>query len=893
MKKIKWKYLGVLILLKVSFISFAQSNIDSLKNLLQKTPESNQIQILIELSKAYKRISPQKTIDYANQALWLSKEYGDETNCANSYANIGDGLLLLGKLDSAEINYNLAFKIYDKNQDFTGLANSHLDLGNIKFFNASYDSAIVFYNKSIHFRQDLNDQNGLINLYNNLGAVYKKTGKPKLAIKALENSLSICDQLEKENQKSLALINLASIYVKQGEISKAMKYNFEALSIAKLNNDSYTESNAYTNFGNIYSHIQEYTQAINYNKKALAIDNKLEDWEGIITSYNNIGRIYLQQNKLDSAEYYLNKSLILHQAKNVKIDFETTTNNMANVLIAKGNLKDAILFLNKSIEANKNINDLNLAVSNYLSLAEINLSIDDIAKAEKNIYKAFKIINEHKLQEELQVYLLYSKLYEKKNDFIRAYENHKLYTNKKDSLLKIKESKSFTEIKCALEIQLKHDELSTLSNKSELQQETIKKQNALRNILFICISIILIFMILFVLNLRTKIKTNKKLHVQNEEIKHKNLEIKQKTEHLTSINKDLEKLSIAASKTDNAIIMFKPSGEVEWINEGFTRLYGYTLDDLIHKKGKTFKEISSNAKIEEIFQKAISEKNSQIYETDIISNDQKQYRIYTTLTPILNDKNEIVRFIAIDSDITKLKEVEKKLQELIITKDKFFSIIAHDLKNPFNSLMGLAQLLVHGFDRMSKEKVKYFHKNLYQISKNGYELLINLLEWSRSQMGTIKFNPEVNNLYALTEETFTLYNSKATQKEINLTNHTDPELEVLADKNMLKTILRNLVQNALKFTDRGGAIEISNNNSDEYTEIIVRDTGIGIEPENIKKLFRLDEHYTTEGTEDEMGTGLGLILCKEFIEKHNGIIKVESKVGFGSQFILLFPSGNH
>ena len=206
--------------------------------------------------------------------------------------------------------------------------------------------------------------------------------------------------------------------------------------------------------------------------------------------------------------------------------------------------------------------------------------------------------------------------------------------------------------------------------------------------------------------------------------------------------------------------------------------------------------------------------------------------------------------------------------------------------------MGLAQLLVHGYDRLSPEKVKYFHNNLYQISKNGYELLINLLEWSRSQMGTIQFKPVELSLPALVEETFSLYNTKAAQKEITLTNEVSEESKVIADQNMLKTILRNLVSNALKFTERGGAIEISEKNINGFKEITVRDTGIGINPQDINKLFEMEGNYTTLGTEDESGTGLGLILCKEFVEKHGGKISVESKIGFGSKFNFTLPVNN-
>ena len=419
-----------------------------------------------------------------------------------------------------------------------------------------------------------------------------------------------------------------------------------------------------------------------------------------------------------------------------------------------------------------------------------------------------------------------------------------------------------------------------------------KKQKTFKNISIAGSTAILILLILYILSFKNKIKANNILLEQNEQIRNKNLEIKQKTENLSKINRELEKLSIAASQTDNAIIIINPDGEIEWVNEGFTRLYGYTYEEYITVKGKTYVESGLNPEIKETFNQVITEKKSQIFEANIVSKDGVEYRIHTTLTPVLNSENKVVRLIAIDSDVTKLKEAEDELQKLLVTKDKFFSIIAHDLKNPFNTLIGLSQLLVRGYDRMSPEKVKYFHNNLYQISKNGYELLINLLEWSRAQTGNIQFKPEVHNLFALAEETFTLYSTKAIQKEILLTNNLNKNSEIFADKNMLKTIFRNIVSNALKFSDRGGVIEISEKDSGDFKEISIRDTGVGINPDDIKKLFKLDESFTTEGTEDEPGTGLGLLLCKEFVEKHDGSIRVESKAGFGSNFIFTLPQAN-
>ncbi|HAF29793.1 MAG TPA: hypothetical protein DCG75_12175 [Bacteroidales bacterium] len=875
-------------LLFISTISFAQTNIDSLENLLKASSGKDRINKLIELSKAYKRIYPQKTVSYAIEAFNLSKNINDGLLAAISIEQAGDGELLLGNLDTAKKYYIQSFRIFNKLENFNGLADVYLDLGNIHFFKASYDSASFYYNKSIGFKLDLGDNEGLINLYNNLGAVYKKTGEINLAIKALENSIQICDQLNLKQKKGLALINLASIYFTQGNLSKAMSYNFEALKISEQTNDLYTKSNSYTNLGNIYTFIEDYQKALEYQKKSLQIDQQLEDWEGIVAAYNNIGEIYLDKGMSDSAEYFFYKSLYLYESNNIKINYEGTTFNIGQAFKIKKDFKTALDYFNRSLAISVEINDILLIVNNHLSIGEIYLEKGDVDKAEFHLLKALDLTKNNILKDEYKVCLLLSQLYQKNGEFKKALNFHICYTNLKDSVLDSKKS-AISEINTSYHLQKQYAEISNLSRASELKSEKIEKQKTLRNLLIAGSSIILILLVLYFLSFKNKIKANKILERQNEQIRSKNQEIEENAKNLKKINSELEKLSIVASKTDNAILISNPEGEIEWINDGYTRLYGYTFDEFLAEKGKTYLESSSNPNIEEIFSKVLAEKKSQVYETDMVSKEGKEFRIHTTLTPILNAENEVYKLIAIDSDVTKFKKVEEELQKLLITKDKFFSIIAHDLKNPFNSLIGLAQLLVHGYDRMSPEKVKYFHNSLYQISKNGYELLINLLEWSRSQMGTIQYNPVMINIYGLTEETFSLYSSKAFQKEITLTNSTIEESKVLADQNMLKTILRNLVSNALKFTERGGAIEILEKDFDGFKEITIRDTGIGINQENIEKLFKLDENFTSEGTEDEMGTGLGLILCKEFVEKHGGNIRVESKVGFGSRFIFTLP----
>jgi two-component system, sensor histidine kinase and response regulator len=235
-----------------------------------------------------------------------------------------------------------------------------------------------------------------------------------------------------------------------------------------------------------------------------------------------------------------------------------------------------------------------------------------------------------------------------------------------------------------------------------------------------------------------------------------------------------------------------------------------------------------------------------------------------------------------------LLEKIEELKQANATKDKFFSIIAHDLMSPFNALVGLSELLVEkDIDVQEREKLL---RIIQQASKTGYNLLKNLLEWSRFQTGRMTFRLESINLKELVDSNLELLRSNALAKDIQIFSDILEKTFVLADSNMLNTIIRNLLSNAIKFTPENGKINISGCEKESETEISISDTGVGIKPQDIEKLFRKDITYSTQGTKQESGTGLGLILCQEFVEKHEGKIWVESELGKGSIFYITLPN---
>lgn len=239
--------------------------------------------------------------------------------------------------------------------------------------------------------------------------------------------------------------------------------------------------------------------------------------------------------------------------------------------------------------------------------------------------------------------------------------------------------------------------------------------------------------------------------------------------------------------------------------------------------------------------------------------------------------------------LLELDATNKSLELLNVSKDKFFSIIAHDLKSPFNSIIGFSQLLEESVQEKDFENVELFSKIILQSSNRAMDLLSNLMQWAQSQTGRIEYKPTSVNLISIINEIGNLFKPIAEQKSIAIISELPSEIDSFCDENMIKTVLRNIISNAIKFSKPGGVIKITAIDLKNGIKVSVSDSGIGIPEDRIGNLFKIDENYSTEGTLNEQGTGLGLILCKEFIEKHGGEIWVESELGVGSTFSFTIP----
>lgn len=237
-----------------------------------------------------------------------------------------------------------------------------------------------------------------------------------------------------------------------------------------------------------------------------------------------------------------------------------------------------------------------------------------------------------------------------------------------------------------------------------------------------------------------------------------------------------------------------------------------------------------------------------------------------------------------------IKESEAELRKSNVTKDKFFSIIAHDLRSPFTALLNLSNILLDDFEDLDDNTKKEYLGMLQQSSESTFKLIENLLQWSSIQRGIMENNPEEIRLNEAVNKTFDLLKNAAESKHISLLSDVPDDITVYADRNMVESVIRNITNNAIKFTNEDGCIEISAVSENDFATFTIKDNGIGMNETTMASLFQLEKTSSTKGTAGETGTGLGLMLCKEFVSLNNGELHVESKEGEGSTFIVKLPS---
>jgi PAS domain S-box-containing protein len=359
---------------------------------------------------------------------------------------------------------------------------------------------------------------------------------------------------------------------------------------------------------------------------------------------------------------------------------------------------------------------------------------------------------------------------------------------------------------------------------------------------------------------------------------------------------ELLKFKLGIERSNELIFMTDIEGNITYVNPSFEKVYGYKEEDVLGRNPRFLKSgIQPDSFYREFWDTLL---NKQLVVKEIVNktNDGIFLNIDTSVNPILDESKNIIGFLAVQHDITQRKQSELRLldysEKLKIsndTKDKFFSIIAHDLKSPFNAILGFSQILNDEYDSYNDKQKKSIIQKIKYSSENAFNLLENLLIWSRTQTKGIKVKPIVLDLVDIIKSQTAIIANIADSKNIKIKYNIPETAFVYTDKDMVKTVILNLLNNAIKFTSSEGNIIITLTDKEDKIELSVADSGVGISRDNQEKLFRISHTLSTDGTMGEKGTGLGLLICKEFVEMNGGDIRVESEEGKGSNFYFTLP----
>lgn len=636
----------------------------------------------------------------------------------------------------------------------------------------------------------------------------------------------------------------------------------------------------------------EYEKAIENFQEAIDLYKSIDSKGGIADTYNSMGIAYKNLSNYPKAlECYFKAIDIAPNDKKIDVRTSKLYYNIAVVYEKQYNLSKALEFNLKSLKI-KNNNKDEIGISNaYNSLSSIYLSLLDYPKAIEYLEKSIYLKEKNNYKRGLTLdYNNIGSIYYSQGNYILALE----FINK--ALLLSKEIKYkvgvFTSHKNLGKVLfLKKDYTNALKHYERALK--IVRQNDDR----IQESVILlnIGQLYFELNnINKSYKYSKEAYKIAEEI------------GALGVMSDCSKIII---KNCKSLSLYKEA---------------YKFFDIHNKLNDSINEIEIQKKIDALEYQNKFDKEKQDLELkqsridairDKEEQEQKYLRniiivllliviliasfIYNNLrrkrkaNKILSQQKKIIK---LQSEELKIYNTElNKLNKLNTTKDKFFSIIAHDLVNPFNTLLGFSNILLENHEEYDLNKQKEYLQIINNSSKKNFNLVTNLLTWSKAQIGQIQYNPEKLNVKTIIDDIILLFTETTVNKSIKMFAEIDESYHIYTDDNMLKVVLRNLISNAIKFTPKGGSITVSVsfiliNKEQSFIMIKVKDSGMGISEENQQKLFSVGTNISTKGTESETGTGLGLVLCYEFTTKMSGEIWVESELGKGSTFFLRLPS---
>lgn len=670
---------------------------------------------------------------------------------------------------------------------------------------------------------------------------------PELSRKYSIDALNLSQDLRWEKGKANSLLRIGNSYYLVNNLENAYKFYKRALDIFEKNKILSGIGTAIGNIGLIYSSNGQNKKADSCYKAALKIGKQINDKKIIQRNYSNLGVLNSNLNILNVASDYYLKSIEILKEIHDENGLAITYSNIGNIYSRKESFDKAINYYLKALNLNlKNNNKIGLSY-NYFNLAA---TYSTTKNYENSIYY-------HELNLKLQETL-------KDTSFIIDIKHN--YADVQINLKKYSK---------ALEL------LNEINDFIKLRNNKIEQFEYYTSIASLHIEL-----------LKSKIDTkNKNLKINKNDI---------------NLNKAKNYIKKAELLLDTNIVKSHNSDfyNIYSMVEYYSQNYEKSL--ICYQKYIELRDSINNKKnvnlIYEFENKLnLSEKNRELKFNQLKLANSKKNQLLTYFAlgfvTIL-----LITFVFLYNKITKLNKIleikNNEVTEINIAKDKLFSIIAHDLINPISSFKNVTQVLTNDFENIPKEEQLEYLNLMKNSSQGVLEMLKNLLDWSRFQRGHIKLNIENIIIKNLVNQCISIFELTTKEKNINIINNIKNDLNANTDYNLFQTIFRNILSNAIKFSNDGGIIEVNTYenieyNNKKYTEISIKDNGVGISKENLEILNKGKNHFSMFGTKNEKGTGLGLVLCKDYLKLLNGEMIIESELGLGTNIRILLPTNSN
>jgi signal transduction histidine kinase/uncharacterized protein HemY len=855
--------------------------------------DSAKIKILNEKVNSYKYSNAAQGLKYGNEALELAKKNHWDKETAIAHSNIGTCYATLLNYSQAHFHYQKALTIYQKtsNQNdiavtykeialtyssqkkyaealiyfekalkkYQSLDNKSLivyslnDIANLYFIQNNYQKAIEYYNQSIALNKAIKDMNGYAYCLTRLGEINTIEKKYTNAAYYYTKAVNSYDKSQIENRDN-ALKQLSNVYLLLSKSDKKNTAIYLALSskmlkkISPKGNTQYSQSveslkeslksavsdTAKINILNKIATKYFYSDpkaGLRYGENALKLAKKINWKLGIAVANDNIGICQWVLSDYPKAISNFYSSLKNYEELKNENGISGVYNNLGLIHIEIKNYKQAFVYFNIAYKINKKTGNKVLMVYNLNNIADAFYSQGNLTKA-LAYYNLSKELNESMNDHNglAYVYTAIGKIYSKQKDYNKALE---LYNK---ALISYDDRQNYNKGKIYIEMGNTYMDMASDDPNQKKHYLNLSEQSLLKaNAVFLGIGAL-------------------------DKINECNLKLYENQKAQGNYEKSLlyyEKYSVLKDSI----------------------LYNESQNKLINLQSK--REID------------LKDKQIEIQNLKINSDSRKVY-LLVTVTGTIAILLIVFFWLYVNkrSSNELLLEKNKEITSINKQKDKFFSIIAHDLRGPFNGFLGLTELLAEDINEMEKEEIQFAAVNMRSSANNLNRLLENLLEWSKMEQGLIPFLPQDYNLGEEVKECVTALQDAADKKAITIEASIENTLKIFADQHLLQSVLRNILANAIKFTPKQGKIKIAANEDPKKTIISISDSGIGMDAKILENLFQLDKKTNRKGTDDEPSSGLGLILCKEFVEKHGGEIWVESEENMGSTFYFSFPKNN-